>query len=795
MTSVPSPAGSTVRASLRRPLVGLLIAFLIAAWAHVWCAGQGSPAASSRVRQYTERLASGHLSLADHDSPGFDTFDTSLYQGRYYLYFGITPFATVLVPWYRLSGHVFPDAWLTAGYSIGGFAAFGSALLLLLRRRNVTSPGGWSAWGLLAIAFGGGTLVLCRRPLIYELESAATVFHVGIALAALAAGVRDNRIRPGWIALGAASLGLAVGCRAPTVLAVPLFLATCAWACRRADARTRWRSALAALLPLAVIGAGLAWFNWARFGRIGEFGFTYQLTMIDRVRYPVFASENVLYNLHRYLLGGARIGDYFPFLLGERSSPVPVPPGHGESDQLYGVLWSVPALVVLGALGVWSAATRRSAPWLAIAGLALAALSQFVVLLAMGGSAYRYLTDFVPLALCAALLAAAPVLAERRLWLTAAVILSVAATCLFGFFQSCALYGILENQFPDSFARVGAWFNRPIYLAQRITGRVPQVPAAIVTFPAKPAATLEPLLVYGDAGLQDFVYIYYQSPEIIQLGFESIGRGGTLSGPIRIEPGRPYSLAIYAGSLLPPVGHPAYGVLPAAEAALLRRSIVVTLDGKPVLEASASFHRPRNQVSWGRSLNDTAFGSRFSGELDWSSPAPFTLQPYSARFDARNYGPWQTELTRANLPGGTTEPLLAAGLRNQGVLVSLQHLSPAQVRFGVHVWTPAGLKETWSEPVALPGGASAPLRIEGGPLLPPLASSLWMGWPPSERAARKQRLSVVLGGRTILECAVPEIDAAPSTVVLGSNTLSVSGVAPAIISGAATPVRGAWSSR
>src|ERR1700722_6023730 len=75
-------------------------------------AGQ-SPVYGDLTRDYTQRLATGHadlslqpdprlLALADPYDPkanaGISALDTSLYGGHYYVYFGITPFVTLLVP-------------------------------------------------------------------------------------------------------------------------------------------------------------------------------------------------------------------------------------------------------------------------------------------------------------------------------------------------------------------------------------------------------------------------------------------------------------------------------------------------------------------------------------------------------------------------------------------------------------------------------------------------------------------------------------------------------------------------
>ena len=124
-------------------------------FAQAWVADPSSegwteaPDKISLTQAYTEALASGHaclkiqpdpqlLALSDPYDPdanqGYRLLDASLYRGRYYIYFGVVPFVTLLVPWFKITGTFFPGAAAVLLYSAIGLTAYGFALWLVWRR-------------------------------------------------------------------------------------------------------------------------------------------------------------------------------------------------------------------------------------------------------------------------------------------------------------------------------------------------------------------------------------------------------------------------------------------------------------------------------------------------------------------------------------------------------------------------------------------------------------------------------------------------------------------------------------
>jgi hypothetical protein len=137
-----------------------------------------------------------------------------------------------------------------------------------------------------------------------------------------------------------------------------------------------------------------------------------------------------------------------------------------------------------------------------------------------------------------------------------------------------------------------------------------------VTFPEGRQGKSEPLLVCGEEGSQDFLYVYYQDQSHIQIGFEAMGLGGPLSPPVPIDYLQKHRLMIQFGSFLPPEWHPVYNGLSRLEIGEARKTLYVSVDGKAVFDQKVNFHPVAGQCYIGQSPNDNAFGSRFTGKID-----------------------------------------------------------------------------------------------------------------------------------------------------------------------------------
>jgi hypothetical protein len=177
--------------------------------------------------------------------------------------------------------------------------------------------------------------------------------------------------------------------------------------------------------PLAIGAAALAWYNWARFGSVVEFGLRYQLTVIDfnRLFAQAFSIRYVADNFQTYLINPFRVARAFPFLTALPPERLPPGPASGiaaaEIEPVTGLLLTSPFLVValfpilrwlsgpLRNLSVDAAAPGERAStvmgWICIC-LGVASALSFSFLLLYFYPTMRQLEDVIPsLAILAAL--------------------------------------------------------------------------------------------------------------------------------------------------------------------------------------------------------------------------------------------------------------------------------------------------------------------------------------------------------------------------------------------------------
>ncbi len=129
-----------------------------------------------------------------------------------------------------------------------------------------------------------------------------------------------------------------------------------------------------------------------------------------------------------------------------------------------------------------------------------------------------------------------------------------------------------------------------------------------VTFPSPlPVGTSEPLIVTGQTGAADYLFVRYVDARTVTFGYDSWGHGGPTSPPVAVTPGRPCVLEVQLPSLAAIPGSPD----PPSD--LLR----VTLNGHPVLDTKVRFHsrRPRHAFFAHNPLGGTSCGPEFAGQL------------------------------------------------------------------------------------------------------------------------------------------------------------------------------------
>jgi hypothetical protein len=772
----------------------------------------GSPGGNAALlNKQVEAFHAGRLSLmatpdarllaaADPYDPavnrGTRLLDATLYGGKYYTYFGPVPILLFMWPWYACTGsHPPPD--LTAFLLGSGAFAFQAAFLLFAKR--TWFPGVRPAWlGLGVVAVGAGNLFqpLLRAHSTFEIPilsemlfASASVFFVAVALGA------KTRCLWAWCA-ASLCFGLAAGSRPNFIPAGAAFVATFWLAERRREKLAPIRHFGSRFALVAIPGAlcicGLLAYNFARFGNPFEFGNRYTLVEVDWRQRSAFSIRYALANIFFYGFSVPRLSAWFPFFI--ESAPLPFAPPSGYLDYVDRVAGFIPAypfglVGIVACVGACRSPSLRAYRQLVATLTALAGLMAIPLVLFIGSS-LRYQAEMAfPIFLLAGL---GTLVAGRQfsrvappIWLAPVVALLALCTTLSNFLISCATYGYFKTANPAAYQVISTAFSDISYSIERRLGWEPRIPRLRVRFPANRPGQLEPLWVNGRVPEADFLYVYYVTPQAIQVGFESMGRGGPVSGLIPVDYSKFHDLDIVAGPFLPPASHPYFARADLGTGRPLPDLLRVILDGHIIVDAIVNFHDGRGLRTWGASEDEFAFGKRFSGEAFSVSSHRFDPSLVRDVFQPGSYGDVLLDLKWPEPVPVGDEPLLSVGAKNRGEMVFVRFDGTHRARIGVSVQN----GET---------SVGAPLDLTGPRLrltlsLPALYPGLdWSTFAPN--GTRPNRNTVSADGREIFEGPAPSLLVGPTSVVAGRNTLMASGTAPAF-SGSLEPVSRHWDSR
>jgi hypothetical protein len=248
-------------------------------------------------------------------------WDASLFQGRYYLYWGPVP-ALILWP-LRIA---FPswelgDIYLAFAFVCGLYTMLCVLALTIWNRYFPTLPPWSLAFGLIVIGLAPPLTWMLNRPEVYEAAIAAGQMFLFGSIYLLHRGF-DSHDNAFWkFALASFFWGLAIGSR--TSQALPVCFLGAATLLRLAGRRDslqsdhwRWRAVVATLVPVTLCALALGWYNWARFGSALEFGYRYQLTLLQLPKHydEIFSVAYAGPNAFNYFLNPFTFTRLFPFI-------------------------------------------------------------------------------------------------------------------------------------------------------------------------------------------------------------------------------------------------------------------------------------------------------------------------------------------------------------------------------------------------------------------------------------------------------------------------------------------------
>ncbi len=692
--------------------------------------------------------------------------DASYYKGRYFIYFGVTPAVALFAPVKLLTGMFIDEQFAVCGFAIAGFW-ISAALLLSVRRRHFQAVPGWVVVTAV-LALGLATMVppLLRRPGIWEVPIAASYAFFMLTLFCVWRAVSARRA--GWVWLGLASLtmGLTVGARPTYLLAAVGLLAPLGMRAKEWRSEEWRRLAAWALGPVMMVGAGLAAYNFVRFGSVAEFGQTYQMAGDDLRGLKLFGFGFMPYNFWLYFLAAAGLSPFFPFIT--VINPPPVPAGQIGIEDPYGMLPCMPwVLLGFGALFAIRGVERAKGLRWFMGGTFTAVLAALVVVLGFAGACGRYMVDFAPglvlLGGVGAFVIMSRVRGGRR-WPAGVLVGGLALwSAGFGLLASLQHNALLQAEHPAVYRKIARAANVPPHVYDRWAG-VEYGPVELrVVFPLGVVGKVEPLVVTGRTFRSDFLYVHYLGDNLVRFGYEHTSVGGMVGETMTITPGAVQTILVEMGSLYPPTAHPYFDGMPPAQARLRQRTIRVTLNGKVALFRSAElFDAVARQPDIGTARGRAGFSKPFSGQIVSQRRLPNAAPVVTAS----DYGGVRLRLVWPTFVVPRSEPLVSSGESGKGDLVYVKYVDARTVIFGYDHWGAGGFE---SAPVVIDPDSEAELEIDYGALY--------------ERAEVKgARVSVRLNGRIVLSQPGEFHPCPPDTVVVGANLIGAS-TAAAVFSG------------
>jgi hypothetical protein len=315
-----------------------LIIFLV----YVWFITYGNWTTWNRSTNYYDQLANafhngqlnidikpGAALLAAPDPynpinrPTFNSniWDMSLYKSKLYVYWGPVP-ALFIAPIKFFSDKKIADIYLVFAF-FSGLLIFNSLILLKLWKKFFTNIPVRNL--LICIPLIGLILPILwsvNGARVYEAAiGAGQFFLIGGVFFALSAFNHETKIDKAKLFLAGLFWACSVGSRAINALSV-IFLTglIVLWIVKNAPGQMTWKKFIpeitALITPLIVGAVAICWYNWARFDSPFEFGFRYQITILDLNKQSnlVFQPDYFFLNLYSTIFQPFGFVSKFPFI-------------------------------------------------------------------------------------------------------------------------------------------------------------------------------------------------------------------------------------------------------------------------------------------------------------------------------------------------------------------------------------------------------------------------------------------------------------------------------------------------
>ncbi|MBO4449640.1 MAG: hypothetical protein J5777_03565 [Clostridiales bacterium] len=245
--------------------------------------------------------------------------DFAYHNGRYYSYFGIVPTLLFYLPFVSLTGTAPGNSYAVILFGILFITACFRLVRSLSLRLNKDISVGMYFVLCTVLIFGSGVLYCAHTPKVYSVPFiSAFCFAVsGIVcwFRSTESKTEEEVIKKRWLIAGSICMGLAIGCR-PTfglfvLLAFPVFAKEIRQ--KRFFSAKGLGNTLCVMLPVFLIGCGLLYFNYLRFGNIFDFGYKYNLSQTD-LAHRYNEGSRVFFGTFEYLFQPLNLSGTFPYV-------------------------------------------------------------------------------------------------------------------------------------------------------------------------------------------------------------------------------------------------------------------------------------------------------------------------------------------------------------------------------------------------------------------------------------------------------------------------------------------------
>jgi hypothetical protein len=277
----------------------------------------------------SEGFLSGMLNLSIDPSPGllslpnpydhikntpYRLHDASLYNGKYYLYFGPVPALVLYIPCMLITGMYLRDHIAIFIFSfLSLFWVLGIFLFLKEKYFQKTSYF-MILFALFIVAFSDVAIYNLRRPHIYEVAISCGMFFLIGAIYFLCNSFKNDKPKIVMLLFASVFIGLSVGAR-PNFVFMGILLLITALKVYRSNIQVKSKivSICSLLIPYSLLIIAICVYNYMRFDSPFQFGNKYQLAAMDMSQYKILDVNSILLGLYLYLFSPMKINSNFPF--------------------------------------------------------------------------------------------------------------------------------------------------------------------------------------------------------------------------------------------------------------------------------------------------------------------------------------------------------------------------------------------------------------------------------------------------------------------------------------------------